>query len=110
MGNGALPNGSSYRAHPRLYRQREAGPWGFITLAETNQPGASWRASRDDWQPSWRLISPVTRASWVPTRSARWQPWASLIECLHQTMARSKFELSDIARLTNLGSRTSLAL
>jgi len=28
----------------------------------------------------------------------------------HQTMARSKFELSDIARLTNPGSRTSLAL
>ena len=26
------------------------------------------------------------------------------------TVARSKFELSDIARLTNLGSRTSLAL
>jgi DNA invertase Pin-like site-specific DNA recombinase len=25
MGNGALPNGPSYRAHPRLYRAREEG-------------------------------------------------------------------------------------
>jgi class 3 adenylate cyclase len=35
---------------------------------------------------------------------------SSLIACSHQTMARSKLKLSDIARLTNLGSRTSLAL
>jgi adenylate cyclase len=35
---------------------------------------------------------------------------SSLIECSHQTMARPKFKLSDIARLTNLGSRTNLAL
>jgi hypothetical protein len=34
----------------------------------------------------------------------------SLIGCSHQTMARSKFTLGDIARLTNLASRTSLAL
>ena len=33
MGNGALPNGLSYRAHPRLYRLRHAAMFAVRSLS-----------------------------------------------------------------------------
>ena len=50
MGNGALPHGPSYRAHPRLYRSVSAAMSAITPLLEYQQkytlsPDFSWSSS-----------------------------------------------------------------
>src|SRR6266571_3089050 len=57
MGNGALPNGPSYRAHPRLYRPRHRAMAHRIQLVVAKRKCRGWRP-RAGFDPSRTLTSP----------------------------------------------------
>jgi hypothetical protein len=74
MGNGVMPNGLSYRAHPRLYRSSALvwsasngmGRSGF--MADPRRPPAPTRTSRQ--RLSWYSITPQIRAAQTSARPA----------------------------------------
>src|ERR1700686_1826407 len=96
MGNGALPNGPSYRAHPRLYQN---GPSkfcgeGLMLRAERTWRGRYLRVTRVTpltFYPEWMvqvanqgrgrlrfmvaLVAPLPGTTYAGTRWSTWPTW-----------------------------------